>query len=197
MWSTRDSRKIKYYKLIPGATGSSKSKLTCFCFLFFYLNRTELYVLLLTQEAGTKPASCFFSFPSKKLNKKFGLFFFHCGLPKLHVSKYLRESVSACLGRLLPLLTLSPSSPFARVCVSCKMGANLGNQRRLGETQVVGAQTDGRKELPNSGRGRGESDVEKQGKTKRRRWGGGNKTGRGWKVEKVEKEPEPETGPLT
>lgn len=27
--------------------------------------------------------------------------------------------------------------------------------------------------------------------------GGGNKTGRGWKVEKVEKEPEPETGPLT
>lgn len=52
------------------------------------------------------------------------------------------------------------------------MGANLGNQRRLGETQVVGAQTDGRKEVPNSGRGRGESDVEKQGKTKRRRWGG-------------------------
>lgn len=41
------------------------------------------------------------------------------------------------------------------------MGANLGNQRRLGETRVVGPQTDGRKEVPNSGRGRGESDVEK------------------------------------
>lgn len=36
----------------------------------------------------------------------------------------------------------------------------------------MGAQTDGHKEVPNSGRGRGESDVKKQGKMKRQQLGG-------------------------